>query len=69
VKDNGIGINADKQDAVFSKYLRVQNVIEGSGVGLYLVNEIVKSSGGKVVLKSELGTGSEFKVYLKIKEM
>ena len=69
VKDNGIGINADKQDAVFSKYFRAQHAIEGSGIGLYLVNETVKSSGGKIVLKSEPGKGSEFKVYLKNKEM
>ena len=69
VKDNGIGINADKQDAVFSKYFREQNAIEGSGIGLYLVNEIVKNSGGKIMLKSEPGKGSEFKVYIKVKEV
>jgi two-component system phosphate regulon sensor histidine kinase PhoR len=69
VKDNGIGINADKQDAVFSKYFREQNAIEGSGVGLYLVNEIVKNSDGKIALKSEPGKGSEFEIYLKVKEV
>jgi len=65
VKDNGIGIDASKQEAIFSKYFRVENAIEGSGIGLYLVNEIVNNSGGKIVLKSEPGKGSEFKVYLK----
>ena len=68
VKDNGIGIDVDKQDVVFSKYFRLQNAIEGSGVGLYLVNEIVKNSGGKIVLKSEPGKGSEFKIYLTLKK-
>lgn len=64
VKDNGIGIDEVKQKEVFSKYSRVENAVEGSGIGLYLVNEIVTNSGGKILLKSQLGKGSEFKVYL-----
>lgn len=65
VRDNGIGIDEDKQEAVFSKYFRLENAIEGSGIGLYLVKEIVNNSGGKISLKSKPGKGSEFKVYLK----
>ncbi len=65
VKDNGMGIHESKHDAVFSKYFRVENAIEGSGIGLYLVKEIVENSGGKILLESQLGKGSEFKVYLK----
>ena len=65
VKDNGIGIQQSKLKDVFSKYYRVDNSIEGSGVGLFLINEIVKSTGGKILLKSQVGGGSEFKVYLK----
>jgi signal transduction histidine kinase len=64
VKDNGIGIDKKKQKDVFSKYSRVGNSVEGTGVGLYLVNEIVANSGGRILLKSQLGKGSEFKVYL-----
>lgn len=64
VKDNGIGIEESKHKEVFEKYRRVGNTVEGSGLGLYLVNEIVTNSGGKVVLKSELGKGSEFQVFL-----
>lgn len=66
VKDNGLGIDESKLDAIFSKYYRVENAIEGSGIGLYLVKEIVSNSGGKVMVKSELGKGTEFQVYLKI---
>jgi len=65
VKDNGIGIDASKQEAIFSKYFRVENAIEGSGIGLYLVKEIVNNAGGKILLESHPGKGSEFKVYLK----
>lgn len=35
VKDNGIGIPCGKQEAIFSKYFRVENDIKGSGIGLY----------------------------------
>ncbi len=65
IKDNGIGIDLSKQEAIFSKYYRVENAIEGSGIGLYLVKEIVNNSGGKIVLESQPGKGSEFKIYLK----
>lgn len=65
VQDNGIGIDPEKHEAIFSKYFRVENSIEGSGIGLYLVKEIVNYSGGKIELKSKPGKGSEFKVYLK----
>jgi two-component system phosphate regulon sensor histidine kinase PhoR len=64
VKDNGIGIDKAKHEEVFTKYGRLGNTVEGSGIGLYLVNEIVKNSGGKILLKSELGKGAEFQVYL-----
>jgi len=64
VKDNGIGIAPDDQEAIFNKYQRVDRSIEGSGIGLYLVKEIVTAAGGKITLKSELGKGAEFQVYL-----
>lgn len=67
IKDNGRGIEPKEQNAVFSKYYRGQNTIDGSGVGLYLVKEMVEKAGGKIVLQSEPGTGTEFKIYLKAK--
>ena len=65
VKDNGMGIDETKLEAIFSKYYRVENAIEGSGIGLYLVKEIVSNAGGKVLVKSKLDEGTEFQVYLK----
>ena len=67
VKDNGTGIDKSNFDAIFSKYYRLENAIEGSGIGLYLVKEIVTNAGGKVLVKSQLGKGTEFLVYLKTK--
>jgi two-component system phosphate regulon sensor histidine kinase PhoR len=39
IKDNGIGIDDTKLKNIFSKYYRIDNGIEGSGIGLYLVKE------------------------------
>ena len=66
VKDNGIGIKKKHLESIFSKYYRLENAIEGSGIGLYLVKEIVNNSGGKILVTSEAGKGTEFQVYLKI---
>lgn len=65
MEDNGIGIPQEHQRSIFNKYHRLENSAEGSGVGLYLVNQILRSSGGKITLESEVGKGSTFKVYLK----
>jgi len=66
VRDNGIGIDESKFDSIFSKYYRLENSIEGSGIGLYLVKEIVKNAGGSISLESQIDKGSEFKIYLKV---
>ena len=66
VKDNGIGIKKKNLESIFSKYYRVENAIEGSGIGLYLVKEIVTNSGGKILVNSQVGKGTEFLIYLKI---
>ncbi|MCJ7579741.1 MAG: HAMP domain-containing histidine kinase, partial [Candidatus Aminicenantes bacterium] len=68
VQDSGAGISLDEQNKVFDKFYRsadsVQKNIEGSGIGLTLVNHIVKAHGGEVLLKSDVGTGT--KVTLKL---
>jgi len=66
IKDNGIGIDESKHDAIFTKYYRLDNEIGGSGIGLYLVKEIVVNSGGKISLKSKLHEGTEIRIFLKV---
>jgi two-component system phosphate regulon sensor histidine kinase PhoR len=65
IADNGIGIDKSKHDAVFSKYYRLDHGVEGSGIGLYLVKELVTNAGGKVLMESELDKGTQIKVFLK----
>ena len=66
VKDNGLGMDMDKQGKkLFSIFKRLHDHVEGSGVGLYVVKRLVENNGGKIEVESELGKGSTFKVYFK----
>jgi len=65
VKDNGIGMHPDKFERVFSMYGRLNENIDGQGIGLYLIRKIINAAGGKILVESEPGKGSTFKVYFK----
>jgi two-component system CheB/CheR fusion protein len=65
VRDNGLGIPREELGNVFNMYKRIHHNIEGQGIGLYLIKKIVDASGGKVVVESEAGKGSNFKIYFK----
>jgi CheY-like chemotaxis protein len=62
VVDTGIGIPLSEQNMIFTKYHQVKNIDEsmGTGLGLAIVEALVSKLGGKMLLKSELGKGSEF---------
>jgi signal transduction histidine kinase len=68
VADRGIGIAASDQPRIFEPFYRAPDVIaariQGTGLGLSLVQRIVRAHGGKVVVRSEPGSGSEFTVIL-----
>ncbi|MEO7216528.1 CheR family methyltransferase [Mucilaginibacter sp.] len=65
VKDNGIGVAKDRIDFIFKMYQRINEDMEGQGVGLYLVKKIIDASGGKIEVESQAGKGSTFKIYFK----
>ncbi|WP_051312777.1 sensor histidine kinase [Sporocytophaga myxococcoides] len=65
IEDNGIGIKESDKKALFSMYNRLNENIEGSGVGLAIVSRIVDNNGGKVVIDSFEGKGSKFNIYIK----
>ena len=64
VIDTGLGISAQEIDQVFRKFYRVstnEDRVEGTGLGLSLVKQIIEDMhGGKVYVKSEVGVGSTF---------
>jgi signal transduction histidine kinase len=61
-----MGIKKERLDFVFKMYQRINDDIEGQGIGLYLVKKIINASGGKIEVESEVDKGSTFKIYFKI---
>ena len=65
VKDNGLGFDADKNaKMVTGLFKRLHTHVEGKGVGMYIVNSIVGSHGGKIEMESEPNNGATFKIQL-----
>jgi len=65
VEDNGLGFDVQRhRDELFHLFRRFHDHTEGTGVGLYLVNRIVQSHGGRIEVESEVGEGTTFRVYL-----
>lgn len=68
VDDNGIGINAEYIPELFDKYFRINPHLEGSGLGLFIVKRMVENRGGRIEVRSRVGKGSRFSVFLNAEE-
>ena len=65
-KDNGIGIDLDKnKDKIFGLYQRFHNYPDSKGLGLYLVKSQVESMGGTISVASIVGKGTTFTIVFK----
>jgi signal transduction histidine kinase len=68
IKDEGVGMKKREMAKLFRKFSRISSDIlgnvEGSGLGLYWVKQIVELHGGRVIVKSRHGKGSTFSVEL-----
>jgi len=64
IRDEGIGIEKDKQKEIFEKFKRGTDYSGGFGVGLNIVKSICDEHGIKIELASTLGKGSEFRLNL-----
>jgi PAS domain S-box-containing protein len=68
ITDSGIGIGPEDIPKLFGKFVRIPNQltqkVEGSGLGLYWVQQVIELHGGTVSVASELGAGTTFSIIL-----
>ncbi len=69
VADTGMGIPAENLSRIFDPFFTTKDPGKGTGLGLATVATIVKSHGGFIDLQSEIGRGTQFKVYLPATEV
>jgi signal transduction histidine kinase len=60
--DNGIGIAAENQERVFDMFYRATSERTGSGLGLYIVKEMVSKLGGSIKLDSQKDIGTAIRI-------
>lgn len=72
IRDRGIGIPAYERAVIFGKFHRGEQArsrgIQGTGIGLAMVEQIVKAHAGRVEVESEPGKGSTFTIILPAKD-
>jgi PAS domain S-box-containing protein len=70
IADTGIGISPDDQKRMFEKFWRSDDLAvraqSGTGLGLFIVKELIERMGGRIAVYSERGKGSEFSFSLPI---
>ena len=68
VTDNGIGFDNRHRDKIFQVFQRLhsKSAYSGAGIGLSIVERIVKNHGGHIFARGEKGRGAEFTIYLGI---
>lgn len=62
IRDTGVGISPENLDHLFDPFFTTK--VDGLGLGLYICKSIIDDHGGELRVKSELGDGTEFSIWL-----
>jgi signal transduction histidine kinase len=62
--DSGTGIPKENLDRIFEPFFSTKAPGEGTGLGLFVSRDIVKKFGGQITVKSQLGEGTCFRIYI-----
>ena len=66
VKDTGKGIDKVSIDKIFDPFFTTKVSEKGTGLGLFVVHNIIRNHGGDIFVESEIGKGTKFSIYLPI---
>lgn len=70
VKDTGIGISKESQNKLFQKFFRIKKEetreVQGTGLGLWIIKQLIEKMNGRIRVESEEGKGSTFSFSLPI---
>src|SRR5258706_942187 len=64
ISDNGIGIAPEHIGKIFDIFFRGTTEASGTGLGLHIVKDTIERLKGKIEVQSQLGVGTQFKIYL-----
>ena len=71
IEDTGKGLPEHEKERIFDKFYQGENTpakTMGTGLGLSIARELIEAHGGKIHVESELGKGSRFSFYLRVRE-
>ncbi|HBR56612.1 MAG TPA: hypothetical protein DEA22_03945 [Blastocatellia bacterium] len=68
IEDTGIGIPADHMSKIFEPFFTTKEIGKGTGLGLAVCYGIITDHGGRLVVRSNVGKGTTFTIYLPVTE-